>query len=284
MKKAASILLILAMILTSVTALAGEAWFCPDCGQKNESNFCSNCGARRPDGGSGGSSSASGMRVESVSPGSDGSVTISWSGGQAPYKIQYEWFVNDNYNAGVDVTLWNAVDNLYSTSTTLKGDLVPGERYWVIVNDANGNSTWYDYQPRRETFTKISGTNLVMSLRIVRNKRASTVGNFDAGEIEREYLSTTFGATIKMNLGKRQSSLACMLRFAMFLPNGEPIMFACDNVEIPGYWPDCYWETYDMKGLWTTIMQVKNSIPSGRYTFRLYVDNTLFGQHDFSIN
>ena len=176
------------------------------------------------------------------------------------------------------------MDSLYTTSTTLERDLVPGERYWIIVNDADGNSAWYDYQPKRETFTKISGTNLVVSLRIVRNKRSSTVSYFDASEIEREYLSTTFGATVKMNLGRRKSSLVCMLRFAMFLPNGEPILFDSGNVEIPGSWPDCYWETYDMKGLWTTIMDVKKSIPRGRYTFRLYVDNTLFGQHEFSVS
>ena len=147
MKKAASILLVLAMILTYVTAFAGDPWYCPDCGQKNESNFCSNCGAKRPDGSSGGSSSTGGMVFEKISANSDGSVVISWSGGQAPYKLQYDWCVSDNYNLGTDVTRWNAEENLYNTSVTLKYDLVPGERYWIIVTDANGNSVWEDYHP-----------------------------------------------------------------------------------------------------------------------------------------
>ena len=181
------------------------------------------------------------------------------------------------------MTRWNAERNLYNTKTTLERDLVPGERYWLILMDSDGNSAWYDYQPRRETFTKISGTNLVVSLRIKRNKRSSTVSSFSAGEIEREYLSTSFGATVKMNLGKRKSSLVCMLRFAMFLPNGEPILFDWGEVEIPGSWDNCYWESYDMKSLWTKIMELKDGIPTGRYTFRLYVDNTLFGEHGFSV-
>ena len=284
MKKAASILLVLAMILTYVTAFAGDPWYCPDCGQKNESNFCSNCGAKRPDGSSGGSSSTGGMVFEKISANSDGSVVISWSGGQAPYKLQYEWFVSDNYNLGTDVTRWNAEENLYNTSVTLKYDLVPGERYWIIVTDANGNSVWEDYHPKKETFTKISGANMVFSLRTKRNKRSSTVQSFTANEIEREYLSVSYGATIKMNLGTRKQSLACTARMVLFLPNGEPILFHVEDCDIPGWmtapgWLDYYWDS-----LWPTIMECKGTIPAGRYTFRLYLDNGLFGQQDFGIN
>ena len=283
MKRTAAILLIFALILTCVTALA-DSWYCPECGQRNESNFCSNCGTKRPESsGTSASSSTGGMNIDKAVANSDGSVTFTWSGGTSPYTLEYEWYGNDNHNIGTDIIRWTAVENIYGNNTMLKYDLVPGERYWIILRDSDNHTLWYDYHPKRETFTKIPGSYMVLSLRIMRNKRSSTVSSFTANEIEREYLSTLFGGTIKMNIGTRTSNLVCTARMAMFLPNGEPLLFHVEDCDIPGWMSAPGWETYDMKYVWTQLMSIKETIPAGRYTFRLYLDNGLFGQSDISI-
>ena len=281
MKKAAAFLLAFVLVFMYATALA-DSWYCPECGQKNESNFCSNCGTKRPAGGTEPSSSG-GISISKATANSDGSVSFTWSGGTSPYKLQYEWYANDNHNAGTDIIRWMASESIYGNSITLKNDLVPGERYWIILTDSENHTLWYDYHPEQKYFTDISGCSMKVSLRIKRNNRSSTVTSFTANEIEREYLNTLFGGTIKMNLGKH-GNFTCIARMAMFLPNGEPILFHVEDCNISGRLSAVGWETYDMKTLWTQIMKTKEMIPTGRYTYRLYLDNGLFGQSEISIN
>ena len=48
MRKWLSMILAALLLLTAVAAAEGASWTCPDCGQQNSLNFCSNCGAKRP--------------------------------------------------------------------------------------------------------------------------------------------------------------------------------------------------------------------------------------------
>ena len=201
-KRWTALLLILVLLLGCASALA-DTWYCPECGQKNDGNFCSNCGTKKPTGDlapgaslgdifnnitpPSSTSSSGGMRMDKVVMNSDGSFTISWSGGKAPYDLDYTWYVNDNHNQGVDVILWSAAENFYSTSITLKEDLVPGERYWLKLTDADRNVLWYDYTSERRAFTQFSGTRMTLSLRARKNNRSTTVNNFVANDIERGY-------------------------------------------------------------------------------------------------
>ncbi len=295
-KRWTALLLVLVLLLGTVTALA-ESWYCPECGQKNDGNFCSNCGTKKPSGDLAPgntsldslfnnitpSSSSGGMKVEKVVMNTDGSFSITWSGGKAPYDLDYTWYVNDSHNSGVDVVLWSAAENYYSTSITLKEDLVPGEHYWLRLTDSENNVLWYDYKSERRAFTQFSGTRMTLSLRTRKNNRSSTVNSFTANDIERGYLSSLYGATIKMTIGSHVTDYLFTARMAIFLPNGEPILFYVDDVGISRRASWAYWDTMDFKNAWDTIMRVKGTIPAGRYTFRLYADDRLFGEEVVNI-
>ena len=50
LQKRLAIILTLILLVTGLPLTAlGETWVCPSCGAENTSNFCGNCGARRPD-------------------------------------------------------------------------------------------------------------------------------------------------------------------------------------------------------------------------------------------
>ena len=292
MKRMAALFLTLILLLGCVGAVA-DTWYCPECGTKCDGNFCPQCGTRKPDNVGTGTApapapaapAASGLQIERAELNTDGSFTISWTGGKAPYKLNYTWYVNGNHNRGSDVTLWNAVENYYSTTVDLKEDLVPGEHYWLILSDAEGNQTWYDYATPRRVFTEFSGTRLTVSLRTRKNNRSSTVTSFSANEMNRNYMSQLFGATIKMTVGRHASDFLFTARMVLFLPNGEPLLFSVlEDCRIPRSWDNAYWETVDFRDAWVWLVNNKDGIPAGRYTYRLYVNDCIFGEHTFSIN
>ena len=158
MKRLTALLLTVMLLLPCVAGLA-ESWTCPSCGANNDGNFCGNCGAKKPTGSSGGDvdlnsllealgagsgggtstvSTSSGLQVTGVALESDGAVSVSWSGGSAPYNVSYASYMNSDHNRGAEVINWSGAANVSGSSVRLADDLVPGERYWVWVTDAGG--------------------------------------------------------------------------------------------------------------------------------------------------
>ena len=283
MKKLTALILVLALTLGCVSALA-ETWYCTECGQANSGNFCGNCGAKKPAKSGGGSSNSGGLTITDVSMDSEGSIKISWNGGSAPYNVMYQAYVNSNYNQGADTILWNGARNTYNKSVTLKYDMVPGEHYWVIVTDSQNHEAWYDYNPRIQAFTAVSGMSFgFFSLRQKVRNKSQTVTYFSANEIKNGYLDNIYGATIKISLN-RQRDYTFFTRFAVIFPNGEPYLFVADYVDyLKRYGSWAAWESFDFKNVWSTLMSEKGEIPAGTYTFKIFFDNTILGQQTFTV-
>jgi hypothetical protein len=286
MKRLISLLLAIILLLAAGTALADD-WYCPECGEKNSGNFCPNDGTKRPDGAGTDSkktSTASDLRIDSVKLQYDGSVSVAWSGGTAPYNVYYQYYVNGNYNTGVnDVVLWTAESGTYGNQSKYEGDFVPGEHYWVIVEDANRNEAWYDFNERIGAFSRAS-CPCYFTLRTHKNNRSSMVKFFSASEIEREYSYNLFGANIKAT-PKLTQEMTFMFRMAVILPSGEPILFHLNQGTIKPTRGRAYyiWENYDFKNLWNTLMRTKGEIPVGTYTYKLFIDNEYAFTQDFQM-
>ena len=283
MKRLTALLLALMLALSAVPALA-DTWYCPECGTKCDNNFCPECGTPKPANiGAGRAAPAPGLKFEKTVLNADGSFTIAWSGGKAPYKLDYMWYVNADHNEGADVTRWIAVDDCYDFSVDLRYDLVPGERYWLILTDADGSRVWLDYASPRKNFSAFSKTRMVLSLRTRINSRASTVKNFSAAEIQRDYQKNLYGVTCKMEIGGRNTDYTFTARMVIFLPDGEPLLFYCQENTISRRATYAYWETLDMSYAWEMLIKMRGDIPAGQYTWRLYADDELFGQSTFTI-
>ena len=284
MKRLISFLLAMVLLLAVGIALADD-WYCPVCGEKNSNNFCPNDGTKRPDGkgeDTGKGTSASDLKIDKVKLENDGSVSVAWSGGSAPYNIYYQYYVNGNQNAGVeDAILWTAESGNYSNSAKYDSDFVPGEHYWVIVEDANQNYAWYDFNDYAGAFSRTS-CPYYFTLRTHRNNRSAMVKFFSAKDIENEFAYNLFGANIKVT-PKLQQDTSFDFRMGIILPSGEPILIHLERGTMGrtrGYY---IWENYDLKYLWNTLMRTKGSIPVGTYTFKLFFDNEYVFAQEFPI-
>ena len=282
MKRLISFLLAMVLLLSAGAAVADE-WFCPECGAKNDGNFCPNDGTKRPEKTDTGFVTTSDLKVDSVKLETDGSVTVSWSGGTAPYTVRYQYYVNENHNANVDVILWKAADNIYGNKGTYEYDFVPGERYWVIVSDANNNEAWYDYSEYVRAFSR-ANCSYFFTLRTKRNNRSAKVDYFSARDIKAEFSSNLFGANIKVTPTIKQE-MTIVFRMGIILPSGEPILIHVERGTIKPRRGSYYmWENYNFKYLWNTLMETKGSIPSGTYTFKLFFDNEYLFEQPFPVN
>lgn len=280
MKRLISILLAMLLLLITGTALADD-WYCPECGAKNSGNFCPNDGTKRPEG-SGIVSSSSDLRVDNVKLETDGSVTVSWSGGTAPYKVYYQYYVNDNHNAGANVARWNADEGVYGNKGNYKYDFVPGERYWVTVTDANNNQAWYDYSEYVGAVTTMN-CPYHFTLRTNRNNRGAKVDYFSARDIMNEYGYNLFGATIKVT-PKIKQEMTINFRMGIKLPSGEPLLIKVETGTISPRYSYYLWQNYNFKYLWSKLMETKGEIPTGTYSFMLFFDNEKLFTKSFNIN
>ena len=285
MKRLISLLLAIILLIAAGTALADD-WYCPECGEKNSGNFCPNDGTKRPNGtgtDSKNTTTSSDLKVDSVKLQNDGSVSVAWSGGTAPYNVYYQYYINGDYNTGVnDVILWTAESGIYGNQSKYEGDFVPGEHYWVIVEDANQNEAWYDFNEYASAFSR-ANCPYYFSLRTHRNNRSSMVKFFSAKEIENEFAYNLFGANIKVT-PKLTQDTTFVFRMAIILPSGEPLLIHLERGSmgrIRGYY---IWQEYDFKYLWNTLMRTKGSIPVGTYTFKLFFDNEYVFAQDFLVD
>lgn len=284
MKRLISIILAMVLLLAAGAAAADD-WFCPECGRKNSENFCPNDGTKRPDDAGGSivtTTSSSDLKVDNVKLQTDGSVTVSWSGGKAPYDVYYQYYVNGNRNAGADVIVWTASSDIYETRQNYTSDFVPGEHYWVIVSDADDNEAWYDYDEYCSAFSRAS-CPYHFSLRTYRKNRASMVKYFSARDIENEFSYHMFGANIKIT-PKLKQEMTAVLRMGIKLPSGEPILIHVENGTLGPTRGWYIWQEYNFKYLWNTLMKSKKTIPTGTYQFKLFFDDEYVFAENFTID
>ena len=286
MKRLISFVLAMILLFALGTAFADE-WYCPVCGTKCTENFCPKDGTKRPDDIASDStaatvSSSSDLRVDNVKLETDGSVTVSWSGGKAPYSVCYQYYVNSNHNAGADVIQWCASSDAYDTRANFEYDFVPGEHYWVYVEDADGNQAWYDFDEYVSAFSRAS-CSYHFSLRTFRKNRAAMVKYFSARDIENEFSYHMFGANIKVT-PKLKQDMSAVFRMGIKLPSGEPILIHVEKGTMGptrGYY---IWKEYNFNYLWNQLMKNKKTIPTGTYQFKMFFDNEYVFTENFSID
>ncbi len=124
---------------------SGE-WTCPDCRHVNTTNFCANCGKPRPT-----DNQASTISDISIRDTEDGRVTITWkdSADHGPYEIFYTTDDWQDYQTKYGVTN-------YSSKSASVMYLIPGVRYHITVTNGLSSAT-VDYTPTKRTYSEFKG-------------------------------------------------------------------------------------------------------------------------------
>ena len=200
-----------------------------------------------------------------------GDVSVAWTGGQAPFTLKY--YAVD----GDDSTVWTVDSNMRSRSGLIE-DLAPGFGYVIAVMDDNGDYDVYELAGNNKRFTAVSGMRLTLTLRQRVNGRSSTIQRYSAFDITNSMTNgNLYGATVKLSGYNTNQPLPFTFRMAVTYPDGEPLVFYWDRINLPrgNARSFAYWEFFDFSDLWGFILQSKGEIPTGSYTYYIYMDDGL---------
>ena len=209
-----------------------------------------------------------------------GDVTVSWSGGEAPYTLAY--YAVD----GADSTVWTVASNLYGRSGVID-DLAPNFDFVVGVVDKNNDVAIYELKGNFKHFNDVSGIRLTFTPRQRVNNRASTVSQYSSFAIRNSLFGSgdVYGATIKLSGYSTNQPLPFTFRMAVTLPDGEPLVFYVQRQNLPRGSSSSYvyWEFFNFEDLWSLIYKMRNDIPQGNYMYYIYLDDALVSSAGFSV-
>ncbi len=146
--------------------------------------------------------------INGFAPNGDGTATVAWTGGTAPYDVQYcirtsENIEDDSEYAAENGFLQTAETGLEATGTTLY-ELIPGEKYWVIVKDAQGERAYKAVKTLGGEFADFA-TELVLS---------SNPVDADKTNVATDYKNGVYMGFVYENPGEaRQVLLLCTVDY-----------------------------------------------------------------------
>ena len=207
----------------------------------------------------------------------DGGVTVSWTGGIAPYKVQYtlkqsDAFETDRKAAQECGIYWNGASNVTGQSVVLSR-LIPGREYWIVVSDANGKGQCRAFTPDTGSLTDINATLSVAP----RAKTGDTTSDLvvipaNAAGLEDDTLHGLYMKLDYTNPGEtREMNMQIVLGFS----NGMEYVYSVGAMEFTSgkdnYWQ---WKFYDIDDMFAHLRSC-GAVPEGDMTVSIYLDGKL---------
>lgn len=216
--------------------------------------------------------------IDVITDNGDGTATITWYGGAAPYTVQYLRKMTDDFNADRSAAreagdYWNAASNVEGSSLVLDR-LIPGVEYWIVVLDANSKG-------QRREFTGSTGdfTDFPVTLELnPREKIGETPADIacipaDAAGAEDD---VSHGMFLKINHSNPGEAVDLRLQIVTSFTNGFDYVYGTSVVNFAAgedRWRK--WEFYTMEDLMAHLKKYNGSIPEGDVTVRIYLDGKL---------
>lgn len=255
------------IMLVCSSALA-ETWTCYQCRKVNSGAYCSNCGAKKPVTGlddllSKVSGEISDVKVD---PQLNGDLLVTWSDSSdsGPYTVEYSI---DNWSVE-----YYEQDSYKVKRATLQR-LIPGATYDITVSNGSAKET-VTYKMPKNVFTEFSTKNRYLKM-------------IDAESFSISALEKDPTAVFEMRLGypslvkDRQYEVA---RLALKTPLGYSSKIARWNpFTLEKGYAYYYWNE-SMHEWLNRVEKDFGSIPTGEYSFEMYVDNEIYAYVNFWIN
>lgn len=263
MKKMALLLCGLALILCLLSSVAlAESWTCPKCNTVNTGNYCSNCGEKKPAAASVSSSAISDVRF---TPQSNGDVMVKWndSARSGPYTIEYttsDWQQN-----------WYEQDTYGSTQATLVY-MIPGVTYDVTIASDSATTT-EEYTVPRPIYTEFVTGGKYLTL---------TETRFSLSDMDKNPTQTF---QVRVSWPKLKKSREYTAKLVLKTPYGySGTVRHWDSFTFENKYSYTYM-TYSLMSEWLqNVEEDFGSIPTGEYTFEIYMDGQLYDCASFFLN
>ena len=288
--------------------------FCTECGTKKPENICPSCGTDFGDAlpkfctecGTKLGAAAAAIPVPTAAPtatpaptevpqpttapvtfgtfdtNADGTLTINWTGGVAPYKIQYmaarsEDFFEDRAAGRSDGSYWTVGDSVEETTYTFTR-LVPGEPYWIVVLDAEENGRYVLHTP--PAAEKFDAFDIRLDV-IPRSQVGETRTDIDCipADIAGLEDETEHGAYIYLNYTNNGSPREALYQLAFVLPDGTMRVDTVTTVTlVSGENKWLGWNFYNLEWYLNRLREYRDTLPEGDIIVRAYLDGQLAGE------
>ncbi len=219
-----------------------------------------------------------------------GNLQIEWAGGAAPINIAISHYFNDNHNDGVSP--YYIIDWWRDTQQNGKGTtawVVPGQRYWIKLSDAQGAVCWYDYTVPKEETKDIKITLTGISYEKDSDKGWQQVRGITTTRLEKECQdSPTYDENAEqtlmgawLSIGRLTEPTQFSFFWALVLPNGDVVPGSSGFTEViekGGQWIQC-------TGMpWNEIYKTYGCIPTGSYKYIFGMDDYIIGEKKFDLD
>lgn len=258
-RKITAILCIIASLLTLAVHAHAEDWVCPACGTPNTGNFCSNCGEKKPQ------QAAAATTGEGISNVQwdileNGDIVITWddSGNSPPYTVSYQ----AQYDGA-------ALDPVNNRRATLE-HLIPGETYTISVSNGKSESGGKLTVPIG-VFTEFSSSAKKLVLKD---------SSFSISKVEQE---RTRQYELQIHFPQLRKDRLYKGKLVTKTPYGYGgIVWTWPTFEMKARVAYIY-VNFSMHEFLEGIREDFEEIPTGQYTFELYLDGQLYADTSFNV-
>lgn len=249
---------VLALLLMMI-ALPACAAYCTACGVSisDSAHLCPRCGARQMP-------SSSALTITRLWSNGDGSITVSWSGGTAPYTIDCVQMLGSSIASdladGASLGMQAASTAVYDGRTGTADRLVPGQDYWIVVRDAKGK---LDYQ------AWIPG-------------KAPAFADFPV-DVALQFRGFPGGADVHLIYPILPDERGFTVLCCITAPNGAVMTLHVEKICLPAGSTSFCLGLQDMTAYSDLLEERFGHVPTGVYTWSVYLDGMYAGGQDFSV-
>ena len=249
------------LVVCMITSVAfATSWVCPNCQTVNIGNYCSHCGTKRPE------TSASDTRITNVrlSTRSNGDVLVRWddSSDASSYTVTYtteDWDVH------------YTVDDRISGNQAILKFVIPGLTYQVTVSNGTSKAT-ENYTVPDPLFREFDVGEKYMAL---------TRESFSLGAMEHDQM---LAFQVQIRYPQLRYSREYTAKLVLETPYGYcSKVTRWDSYTLENQYSYVYSSYYMMSDWLEYVEDTFGSIPTGKYTFKMYMDGQLYAYKSFRV-
>ena len=225
--------------------------------------------------------------IDSIKRHGDGTVTVHWIDTEAkgPYKVCYEYYADADYNSDAQNMHTRWIDQREWEGTELVMEyLVPGVPYWITVFDVEGEMAKVAYRPEAAPQFSEYSWSAEVSLKARVGSADYDVAAFSAAAIMNASEDQEWGAYIRLDHDKLEEAKQYRAVVSVTAPDGLVIIDMLDSeFDLSAGSTYTYWNFYNLKNVISSLKTTYKDIPTGEYTWSLYLDGDFACSATFSV-
>lgn len=222
------------------------------------------------------------FEITGVTKGANGAVTVQWedSLSSGPYEVKYTCLMSDDYNSDIQKTqLWS------SSSTEKVLYMVPGVNYYIKVVDKETGAETAPYAYKAQKADRYTQFTISTELQLQRGSQSMTsISTFSAKDIQDSIDSMNYGADIRLTYSQLSKKRTHFALYVLCDPKGSYIVnsYSTELTFDIGN-SSKHWSNYNLTSYFTKIIKEYGSVPTGTYTWYLYLDGELASAASFRV-